>query len=95
MKARRRERRPRRTSPGKARDDAGHVDDPIRTTATLHLLLVVAHLTLRIAARFSVACTMADVVVPAEVTAEIAQILSNLVLGDNAIRQRRTSCPAL
>ena len=31
---------------------------------------------------------MADVIVPAEVTAEFAQILSNLVLGDNAIRQR-------
>ena len=31
---------------------------------------------------------MADVVVPTEVTAKITQILSALVLGDNAIRQR-------
>ena len=36
-------------------------------------------------ARFSAASTMADVIVPAEVTPEIAQIVSNLVLGDNAI----------
>lgn len=29
-----------------------------------------------------------DVTVPAEITAELTQILSNLVLGDNEIRQR-------
>ena len=32
--------------------------------------------------------TLADWVAPVEVTAEITQILSNFVLGDNAIRQR-------
>ena len=32
--------------------------------------------------------TMSDVVVPPEVTAEVTQILSNLVLGDNQIRSR-------
>ena len=34
---------------------------------------------------------MADVVVPPEVTAEVTQILSNLVLGDNQIRSRCVS----
>ena len=32
---------------------------------------------------------------PTELTAEITQILPNLVLGDNAIRQRLVRCPAL
>ena len=31
---------------------------------------------------------MADVLVPPEITAEVTQILSNLVLGDNLIRSR-------
>ena len=31
---------------------------------------------------------MADVVVPPEVTAEVTQILSNLVLGDNGLKSR-------
>lgn len=32
---------------------------------------------------------MGDVLVPPEITAEVTQILSNLVLGDNAIRTRQ------
>lgn len=34
---------------------------------------------------------MGDVLVPPEITAEVTQILSNLVLGDNAIRTRQVS----
>ncbi len=38
---------------------------------------------------------MADVAVPAEVTAEITQILSNLVLGHNALRHRYVAPPCI
>ena len=36
---------------------------------------------------------MGDVLVPPEITAEVTQILSNLVLGDNVIRSRSVRCP--
>lgn len=79
-----RERERRQTSAGRDRDrrpvDATHVGQSLlRPCLFLSCLLLVLPLLL----------AMGDVLVPPEITAELTQILSNLVLGDSAIRTRQ------
>ena len=57
--------------------DTSHVDEAI--PARLRQV--------RVAACFPTACTVVDVVVPVEVTAEITQTVLTLFLSDDAIRQ--------